>query len=50
MTSVPLRGSPLFAVGLALVGGLAALAGAATGHGRVAVQDAHGDDDGDEPS
>jgi hypothetical protein len=34
----------LFAVGLAVVGGLAALAGAATGHGSVAVKDAHGDD------
>jgi len=34
----------LFAAGLALVGGLAALAGAATGHGRVAVKDAHGDE------
>ncbi len=34
----------LFAVGLALVGGLAALAGAATDHGRVTVQDAHGDE------
>src|SRR5260370_925818 len=32
----------VFAVGLALLGGLAALAGAATGHGRVAVKDAHG--------
>jgi hypothetical protein len=30
-----------FAVGLALVGGVAALAGAATGHGRVTVKDAH---------
>jgi hypothetical protein len=34
----------LFAVGLALVGGVAALAGAATGHGRVAVKNAHGDE------
>jgi hypothetical protein len=34
----------VFAVGLALVGGLAALAGAATGHGRVPVRDAHADD------
>ena len=32
----------LFAAGLAAVGGLAALAGAATGHGRVTLKDAHG--------
>jgi hypothetical protein len=33
----------VFAVGLALVGGLAALAGAATGHGRIAAKETHGD-------
>jgi hypothetical protein len=31
-----------FAFGLALVGGIAALAGAATGHGRVVAKDTHG--------
>jgi hypothetical protein len=34
----------LFAAALALVGGLAALAGNATGHGRVVVKNAHGDE------
>jgi hypothetical protein len=34
----------VFAAALALVGGLAALAGAATGHGRVTVKDAHADE------
>ena len=33
-----------FALGLALVGGAAALAGAATGHGRVPTKVGHGDD------
>jgi hypothetical protein len=33
-----------FAVGLGLVGGIAALAGAATGHGRVVTKDSHADE------
>ena len=33
----------VFALGLALVGGIAALAGAATGHGRVATEDTRAD-------